>query len=60
MSSSSCADQHQAADAVLIAMQGVVESFGDMLPAERILQKSQFLEPLREDTKQLYNRVLHG
>ncbi len=60
MSSFSCADQHQAADAVLIAMQGIVESFGDMLPAERILQMSQFLEPLREDTKQLYNRVLHG
>ena len=41
-------------------MQGIVESFGDMLPADMILQKSQFLEPLREDTKQLYNRVLHG
>lgn len=44
----------------LIAMQGITEAFGDMLPTEAILQESRFLDPLREDTKQLYNRVLHG
>ena len=47
-------------DEVLIAMQGMIEAFGDMLPTEAILQKSRFLGPLREDTKELYNRVLHG
>ena len=41
-------------------VQGVVEGFGDMIPSEAVLQRSQFLEPLDLPTQQLYNRVLHG
>ncbi len=41
-------------------VQGIVEGFGDMIPSETVLQRSQFLEPLDQPTQQLYNRVLHG
>jgi hypothetical protein len=41
-------------------MQGIQQGFGDMLPTEDILARSQFLQPLDEHTRQLYSKVLHG
>lgn len=42
-----------------LVIQGIQQGFGDMLPTEDILARSQFLEPLDEPTKQLYSKVLH-
>lgn len=39
--------------------QGLQDAFGDVLPEESVLQKSEFLLPLDERTRGLYWNVLH-
>ena len=40
-------------------MQGLSKAFGDMLPDEDILARSEFLLPLDDRTRSLYWDVLH-
>ena len=40
-------------------LQGLTRAFGDMLPNEDILERSEFLLPLDEATRRLYWDVLH-
>ncbi len=39
--------------------QGLQDMFGDVLPDESVLQRSEFLLPLDERTRRLYWSVLH-
>ena len=42
-----------------VGMQGLDRVFGDVLPQEGILQRSEFLLPLDDDMRSLYWNVLH-
>ena len=44
---------------VPLTRQGLRDAFGDVIPEESVLQRSEFLLPLDERTRQLYWNVLH-
>ena len=42
-----------------VCVQGLTNAFGDTLPDEDILERSEFLLPLSEAMRRLYWEVLH-